>query len=153
MPLPGKCHTRTATSSVESSPSLRYEVRTTLGLELNMCTLIRISCTCSGGRKEEKNAQSLKPMADKLVGRCTAVSMNRLSDRLQWRMHLIGGQLSTGTSIAMATAKWLRMGTVGGLVAYCVIFAGTYIAHAATYADIAFVYDSWMPFYYGRTGE
>lgn len=43
------------------------------------------------------------------------------------------------------------MGAVGGLVTYCVIFAGTYIAHAGTYADIAFVYDSLLLFHRERT--
>lgn len=97
------------------------------------------------GGKKKRNAQILKPTADKLVGRCTAVSMNRLSDRLEWRRHLIGGQLSSGNSIAMATATWLRMGAVGGLVTHCVIFAGTYIG----YADIVFVFDSLLLFHHG----
>lgn len=124
MPLPGKCHTRTATSSVEFSPSLRYKVRTTLSLEPNTCALIRLSCKYRRrGRKEI--CSFIKPTADKLVGRFIAVSRIRLPDRLEWRMHLIGGQLSSGNWIAMATAKWLRMGTVGGLVTYCAIFAGT----------------------------
>lgn len=34
---------------------------------------------CSGGKKKE-NAQILKPTADKLVGRCAAVSINRLPE-------------------------------------------------------------------------
>lgn len=76
------------------------------------------------------------------MGRCGAVSMNRLSDRLEWRRHLIGGRLSSGNSIAMATAAWLRTGAVGGLVTYSVIFTCTYTAYAGTCADIAFVYHS-----------
>lgn len=97
------------------------------------------------GGKKKGNVQILKPTADKLVGRCAAVSMNRLSDRLEWRRHLIGGQLSSGNSIAMATATWLRMGAVGRLVTYCVIFAGTYIA----YPDIAFIFDCLLLFHHG----
>jgi len=57
-------------------------------------------------------------------------------------MHLIGGQLSSGNSIAMTTAKRFRMGTLSGLVTYCVIFTGTHIAYAATHDDAAFVYGS-----------
>lgn len=133
MPLPGKCHTSTATSSVEFSPSLRNKVRTTPSPELNMCTLIRIpsiSKVCV--RVCLWNARILKPTAVKLEGWSTAVSRSRLPDRWEWRMHLIGGQLSSRNSIAMATAKRLRTRTASGLVSYCVIFTGTYIAHAAT---------------------
>lgn len=48
MPLLRKRHTHTATSSVKFSPSLRWKVKTTLSLQLNISTLIRISCMCTG---------------------------------------------------------------------------------------------------------
>lgn len=132
MPLQRKCHIHTTAASVKFSSGLRYKVKTTLSLQLNMCTLIRISCIIW---RRGANVQIVKPTADKLVGWCTSLR----HAQAVWLIRMMWVSHWWTAFIRKLNCHGDRMGAVGGLVTYSVKFAGTYIVYAHNSAGLTFV--------------